>query len=76
MTQLETLMQAKAARDVVRDQLLKRVREMRLDDAEVVGLLRADELATADLSVAVAVSIEEQINDSTSRSQHDERQAA
>lgn len=48
---LDALMEAKAAREVVRDTVLKSLRRG-ADVLEIAGLLKADELATTNLKIA------------------------
>ena len=54
MSALDHLMAAKAARDTVRDQLVKSIRRLPAPlSEELMGLLRADDLATQGLSIAL-----------------------
>lgn len=53
MISLEELMAAKSARDTVRAQIVKELRSLPDPTPEIAALLRADELASADLSVAL-----------------------
>jgi hypothetical protein len=53
MSPLDALMEAKAARDMIRATVVKTLRRPHSQE-EIGGLLRADDLATANLEIAQA----------------------
>jgi hypothetical protein len=64
---LDCLMEAKAAREAVRESLVKAITLRGPQDDEIAGLLKADELARENLRTALAAYMRCQIPDSTTQ---------